>query len=388
MIIKDIRADWIQYPIPTEGQHISDFGRIKNFDMVLVSVFTDEGLIGYGEAKAAVGSQGNCSAIVATVEQEIKPLLVGKKVEHITRHWHTIYNGPRNHYAFEKGRGFPILGRRGYTICALGAVDTALWDLLGKSLNVPVVQLLGGSCREKMPVYASGGWADSENIGEQLHSYVEKGFQSVKMRVGAMDKTVQNSIKRVKAARKALGDELDIMVDAHGTFSLTEAKYFCRQLEDSRLRWFEEPLNSDSVDAIAELHKFTSIPISMGESEFTAFDIKNLIDRRCIDIVQPDMAIIGGITEGKKITQLTEVSQLELAPHLWGSAFSFMAGMHIAFSSPSAIILEFSLGYNPFLTDLVQEEIKPIDGFLSSPEDVIGLGVTPNLDFVNKYKIN
>ena len=104
-----------------------------------------------------------------------------------------------------------------------------------------------------------------------------------------------------KAARKALGEDIDIMVDAHGTFSLTEAKYFCRQLEDSRLRWFEEPLNSDSVDAIAELHQFTSIPISMGESEFTAFDIKNLVDRRCIDIIQPDMAIIGGITEGKRL---------------------------------------------------------------------------------------
>ena len=118
MIIKDIIADWIQFPIPEEGQHISDFGRIHNFDMVFVSVYTDEGLIGYGEAKAAVGSQGNCSAIVATIEKEIKPVLVGKKVEDITRHWHTIYNGPRDHYALSKGRGFPILGRRLYYLCS------------------------------------------------------------------------------------------------------------------------------------------------------------------------------------------------------------------------------------------------------------------------------
>jgi D-galactarolactone cycloisomerase len=385
MIISDVEAIWLRCPIPVEKQHVSDFGRLTHFDMTLVVVTTEDGRQGFGEAKAAVGSAGVCASIVSCVKNELKPALVGKDARKITRIWEELYNGTRDHYALSRGRKFPILGRRGLTISAISGVDTALWDLKGKGLNVPVAELLGGACRDEMPAYASGGWAESDAIGEQLQGYVSKGFSGVKMRVGVMDKTVANSVARVKAAREALGPDIKIMADAHGTYSVPEAKRFCRSVEDCELYWFEEPVNSDNPEGTAEVRASTATPIAAGESEFTSFDIRDLITHRALDVVQPDAAIIGGISEAMRVGHLAQAWQLELAPHCWGSAFSFMAGVNIAFASPSATIIEFSLGGNPMMYDLVQETIEVKNGMISAPSEP-GLGLTPNWDFVKEFR--
>jgi D-galactarolactone cycloisomerase len=384
MKIANIEAYWLRCPIPPEKQHRSDFGLLTNFDMTLVVVTTDTGLQGFGEAKAAVGSSGVCASIVSCIENEIKPALVGQDVNNITKIWEMVYNGTRDHYALSLGRKFPILGRRGLTISALSGVDTALWDLKGKILNTPTVNLLGGACREKMEAYASGGWAGAEAIGEQLLSYTARGFKGVKMRVGVMDKDVNASILRVKNARAALGPDIKLMTDAHGTYSVPEAKKFCKGVEDLDLYWFEEPVNSDNRQGTAEVRKFSSVPIAAGESEFTAFDIRDLLELRAIDIIQPDAAIIGGITEAMRVAQLAHVHQVELAPHCWGSAFSFMAGLSVAFASPAACVIEFSSGGNPMMYDLVQEKIEVIDGYVIAPSKP-GLGLTPNWDFVKEF---
>lgn len=384
MKITNVEAFWLRCPIAPGKQHRSDYGLLTDFDMTLVVITTDTGLQGFGEAKAAVGSSGVCASIVSCIENEIKPILVGQDAGNITKIWEQIYNGTRDHYALSRGRKFPILGRRGLTISALSGIDTALWDLKGKALGVPVVELLGGACRDKMPAYASGGWAGVDKIGEQLLSYVEKGFKGVKMRVGIMDDTVKMSINRVKAAREALGDDIKLMTDAHGTFSVPEAKQFCRGLEDSNLYWFEEPISPDNRHGTAEVKASTSIPIAAGESEYTAFDVRDLIEVRALDVVQPDSAIIGGITEAMRVAHLAHTHQLELAPHCWGSAFSFMAGVSVAFAAPAATVIEFSSGGNPMMFDLVEENIQAVDGDILAPTRP-GLGLTPNWDFVKEF---
>lgn len=385
MKITNVEAFWLRCPIPEAKQHVSDYGLLTSFDMTLVVITTDSGLQGFGEAKAAVGSCGICASIVNCIENELKPILLGKSVKNITRLWEEMYNGTRDHYALSRGRKFPILGRRGLTISAMSGIDTALWDLKGKMLNVPVLDLLGGACRAKMPAYASGGWADEQNIGEQLKGYVSKGFNGVKMRVGVMDGTVQKSINRVKAARAALGPDIKLMVDAHGTFSVPEAKQFCRGVQDYNIYWFEEPISPDNRKGTAEVRASTDIPIAAGESEFTSFDIHDLLQIRAIDVIQPDAAIIGGISEAMRVSHLASVHQVELAPHCWGSAFSFMAGLTVAFASASATIIEFSLGGNPMMYDLVNEQIAVINGEITAPT-APGLGVTPNWDFVKQFK--
>jgi L-alanine-DL-glutamate epimerase-like enolase superfamily enzyme len=386
MKIANIEAFWLRCPIPKEKQHRSDYGLLTNFDMTLVVVTTDTGLQGFGEAKAAVGSSGSCASIVSCVENEIRPALIGQDARNINRIWEIVYNGTRDHYALSRGRKFPILGRRGLTISALSGIDTALWDIKGKALGVPVVELLGGSCRDKMPAYASGGWAGADAIGEQLKGYTDKGFSGVKMRVGVMDETVAESIKRVRAAREALPDHIKLMTDAHGTFSVPEAKQFCRGVEDCNLYWFEEPISPDNRIGTAEVRASTHIPIAAGESEYTAFDVRDLIAEKALDVIQPDCAIIGGITEAMRVSQLAHTYQLELAPHCWGSAFSFMAGLSVAFASPSANVIEFSLGGNPMMYELVKEKISVDEkGMLSQPTQP-GLGLTPNWDFVKEFK--
>lgn len=386
MKITNIEAFWLRCPIPKEKQHFSDYGLLTNFDMTLVVVTTDTGLQGFGEAKAAVGSSGSCASIVSCIENELKPQLVGKDARNISRIWEHVYNGTRDHYSLSRGRKFPILGRRGLTISAMSGIDTALWDIKGKALGAPVVGLLGGSCRDKMPAYASGGWAKADTIGEQLLGYTKKGFGGVKMRVGIMDQTVAESIKRVKAAREALPDHIKLMTDAHGTFSVPEAKQFTKGVEDCNLYWFEEPISPDNKIGTAEVRANTFIPIAAGESEYTAFDVRDLIAERALDVLQPDCAIIGGITEAMRVSQLAHTYQLELAPHCWGSAFSFMAGLSVAFASPSANVIEFSLGGNPMMYDLVEEDITvDKEGMLIAP-DRPGLGLTPNWDFVKDFK--
>jgi D-galactarolactone cycloisomerase len=386
MRIADVTATWLRHPIPLERQHVSDFGRLTTFDITLIAVTTEDGLTGYGEAKAAVGSAGINGAVVASVEEELRPLLLGEDSRRITRLWELMYNGTRAHFALERGRGFPVLGRRGVTVSAISGVDMALWDLLGKRLDVAVYQLLGGKCRDALPAYASGGWADASGIGAQLCGYLDRGgFRAVKMRVGSMDGTVENSVERVRAARAALGPEIDLMVDAHGTFDVREARRFARGVEECRLAWFEEPVNADDRAGMAEVRGATDIPIAAGESEFTRFDFRDLLEARAVDILQPDLAIAGGITEGVRIAALAAAYQKRVAPHLWGSALLFAAGLHLAAATPACTILEYSLGFNPMLHDLVEESFPVQEGRIAIP-DRAGLGVTVRPEFVQRYR--
>src|SRR5207244_2512331 len=202
-------------------------------------------------------------------------------------------------------------------ISAIAGVDIALWDLLGKSLGAPVWRLLGGRRAERMPAYASGGWADEARIGEQLLGYVEKGgFRAVKMRVGVMDGEPHKSAARVRAARKALGPDVKLMADAHGTWTVAEAKAFCRMVEDCDLYWLEEPVTADDKTGLAEVRRASTVPIATGESEFTRHDFREIAELRAADVLQPDLAIAGGLTEGVRIGAIASAYNLRLAPHL------------------------------------------------------------------------
>jgi L-alanine-DL-glutamate epimerase-like enolase superfamily enzyme len=384
--IRDVEARWLHCPIPTERQHVSDFGRIDSFDMALVRIETDGGFVGWGEAKAAVGSAGSCRALVGCINDELGPAIVGHDARRVNELADRMYNGPRAGYAASRGRVFPILGRRGLTVSAISGIDMALWDLLGRSLDVPVVDLWGGPCRDDMALYASGGWGDIDGIGPELARYASSGFGAVKMRVGVIDGTVETSVARVAAARAALGDGIELMVDAHGTFGVPEAKRFARGIEPYVVRWFEEPVSADNRHGTAEVRASTHVAIAAGESEFTRFDFRDLVERAAVDVLQPDLAICGGPSEGRRIAAMAEAHQLELAPHCWGSALSFNAGVSLAFASPAATVIEFSLGANPLLHDLVDEDVAVEHGRISAPT-APGLGVTPRAEFIAEFTV-
>jgi L-alanine-DL-glutamate epimerase-like enolase superfamily enzyme len=270
----------------------------------------------------------------------------------------------------------PELSRRGLSVAAISAVDIALWDILGKSLGQPVWRLLGGRKADRLPAYASGGWAPVDKIGEQLLSYIAAGgFNALKMRVGAMDGAPHISAARVKAARAALGDDVQLMVDAHGTYTVADAKRFIHMVSDCDLTWFEEPVIADDKAGMAEVRASGPVPIASGESEATRFAFRDLAVLKAVDIFQPDPAFCGGITEAMRIGTLASAFNLRLSPHLWAGAPCFFAGLHVCAASPASFIIEYSLGANPMIHDLVENDVSVTDGMIAIP-DQPGLGFT------------
>jgi L-alanine-DL-glutamate epimerase-like enolase superfamily enzyme len=386
MKITAVRAAWLRAMIPADRRHTSDFGVNDSFNTCLVEIDTDAGLTGLGEAKVGVGNLGNYAALVTLIHAELAPVLIGRDPRDITALWEAIYNGTRAHYVARHGRTFPIVGRRGITVSALSGIDIALWDLLGKAMGQPVWRLLGGRLREQIPAYASGGWAPVGGVGKQLRQYVERGHRAVKMRVGLQDRSVDDSAARVREARESLGSEVGLMVDAHGTWSVREAQRFARKVADCDLAWLEEPVSPDNVAGQAEVRATTDIPIAAGETEQTRFAFRDLLEARAVDVLQPDLAIAGGITETLRICALAATHGLTVAPHLWGGAVLFASGLHLAVATPCVTTLEFSRGENPLLNELVHEPFELVDGHVQAP-DRPGLGLTLNREFVRAITV-
>lgn len=385
MRIKSVQARWVQIPIETSRQHVSDFGRLRTFDAAILRIETETGIIGWGEGKNAAGSAGNYAALVHLLNHEFGPRLVGRDASQITPIWEDLYNGTRRTAAASRGHSLPELARRGLTIAAISAIDMALWDIRGKALDQPVWSLLGGRSADRLPAYASGGWADAEGIGAQLLSYVEEGgFGAVKMRVGSMDGTPQHSAARVRAARQALGPSIELMVDAHGTFTVGDAKRFAAMVAECDLAWFEEPVTADDHAGMAEFRAGTSIPVAVGESECTRFDFRDLVVARAADILQPDPAFCGGITEAMRIAALASSFNLRLAPHLWAGAPAFFAGLHIVAAAPAGFIVEYSLGANPMIHELSKTPVSVENGSIAVP-DGPGLGLEMNTDIIERF---
>jgi L-alanine-DL-glutamate epimerase-like enolase superfamily enzyme len=385
MRIKHVHAWWVRIPIEAARQHRSDFGQVTTFDAAILRIETDDGLVGWGEGKNAAGSAGSYGALVHMLNHEVGPQLIGLQAGDISMIWEMLYNGVRHEKAAIAGHTMPQLARRGLTTAAISAVDIALWDILGKSLNVPVWKLLGGRKLDRLPAYASGGWASADKIGEQLNSYVSAGgFKAVKMRIGAMDGRPHISAARVRAARAALGPDIDLMVDAHGTYTVSEARRFANLVADCDLAWFEEPLTADDKPGMAELRKAIPIPIATGESEATRYAFRDLAVLKSADIFQPDPGFCGGISEAVKIGTIASAFNLRFAPHLWAGAPCFFAGLHICAASPSSFIIEYSLGANPMIHDLVNETVEARDGMIAIPETP-GLGFTVSERFLEAH---
>jgi len=387
MMIRSVEAHWLHAPIPEARQHVSDFGRHTSFDTAIVRVETDTGLVGWGEAKCAVGGTGAYRALVSVIREDVAPLVIGRDPRDPALIWEELYNRVRAHFALARGHVFPDLSRRGLSISAMSGIDIALWDILGKSLGAPVWRLLGGRVHHWLPAYASGGWADAEGIGRQLKGYADHGFRAVKMRVGSMDGSVQTSAERVRAARAALGPGIGLMTDAHGTFHARDARRFCRLVEECDLAWFEEPVSADDLRGQAELRAATDIPIACGESLFTRFDFRDVLEARAADVLQPDPAICGGITETARIAALAATHQVRLAPHLWGGAVMFAAGLHVCMASPAAFILEYSLGSNAMQHELARNPFPVVDGGIAAPE-APGLGVEIDEGFIARTRVD
>jgi D-arabinonate dehydratase len=281
-------------------------------------------------------------------------------------------------------------GRKGAAIIAMSQIDIGLWDIIGKKLNTPVYKLLGGY-RDKVPGYGSGGvlsLSKDQLVKEQM-SWVEAGFKAVKMKVGRPDP--REDIERVKAVRQAIGNDIDLMVDANNGWSTSTAIQMAKRLERFDVRWLEEPVIAEDYDGYARVATSTEIPIAGGESEYTKFGFKELFVRKCIDICQADVGKVGGISEYMKIASMAEAFNIAMCPHGLG-----LVSAHCVAATPNGMIVEFFDGNrlpNNTLRKFQEDtghrfmpcSIRPIKGWIDLPK-VPGLGLDPDLNAIEEYR--
>ncbi len=384
MRISSVRVLLLSAPIPPDRRWTSDFGTNTKQDVAIVVVETDAGLTGYGEAK------GTPVVMQALVEGVLAPQLLGEDPTRVEFLWEKMYSGSRLPLALAHGRPYHRAGSRGETIHAISGVDVALWDISGKSLGVPIYRLLGGGVRERLPAYASGGWAPPELTVDEVLGYREKGFKAVKIRVGGLDEPhfPQRSLERLRLAREALGPDVQLMMDAHGALTVDRAVRLGQTAGELQLAWFEEPvLADDDLTGLAEVRQRVPMPVATGESETTRFAFRDIVEHRAADVLQPDVAVVGGLTEARRVAALAHAHGLPVAPHVWGSALLWAASLQLAAATPNCIIFEFCQAYYPLLYDLLTTPVTvDPDGYVSVPTGPgLGVELQPESDLLRKY---
>lgn len=381
MRITKVSAIPMSAHVPPERRHRTDLGTKVKSDATLILVETDKGLTGMG---AALGSP---PVVKAIVEHELAGDCIGEDPMFSERIYEKMYNGSRAQPALERGVSQPEVSRRsGMAMEAIAGVDIAVWDVKAQALGIPVYQALG-AVRSQVRGYASGGWAPGDEAEAELGGYAAKGFSAVKMRVVGRDGfSIENCVRRVQAARRGIGPNVELMVDAHGSLEVAVAIKLAKALEPYDIAWFEEPVSPDNHSGQGEVRRATTIPIASGEREFSRYGFQSLLDHNAIDIAQPDVARAGGFTEIRRIAALTSARDVRLAPHAWGSGILFAASIHTAMSAANCHILEVSQGYMPMMYELFNEpfDVRP-DGTVHAPERP-GLGFTLRADALKRFK--
>ena len=355
----------------------------------IVEVETDEGVTGWGEC---FGPGNIAFANKGIVEKVIQPMVLGMQALDRDVIWHKVYNLMRDH------------GQKGMPLQALSGVDIALWDIAGKTANLPLYKMIGGAHRDKVEVYGYGMMLRPENINSLISRFKEEsaeikemGFKALKMKVGVGPR---DDIKLIEAVRGGIGDNFRFMVDANHGYTTHDALYLGRAMEEFSPYWFEEPVAPEDLDGYRELRAALKVNISGGEAEFNRWGWRKLLESRGLDIAQPEVCALGGISEYLRVLALCHSHFTPVVNHVWGSAIAIATNLHLLAAMPPLPgglfpwepMLEFDTTHNIFIDDLLTEsldlkkQVKANNGTVSLPVGP-GLGVTPKRDFLNRFKI-
>ncbi|MFB0557839.1 MAG: galactonate dehydratase [Candidatus Bathyarchaeia archaeon] len=334
---------------------------------LFLKMYTDEELVGYGEPVV----EGR-ALTVETAVRELERYLVGKDPFEIEHHWQAMYRG-----AFY--RGGPVL------TSAISGVEQAMWDILGKSLGVPVYRLLGGACRNKIKMYAHVGGRTPEECANNALAKVEQGFESLKTALFGAVRTVDTpavvkvTVEKFKAIRDAVGDDVDIGVDCHGRLSPAMAVRMARALEPYHPMFLEEPCLPENVDTMVTVARSTSIPIATGERLFTKWGFREVLEKQAASILQPDVSHAGGILECKKIAAMAETYYAAIAPHCPLGPIALAACLQLDACTPNFLIQEqvtIGEGY-------LKKAFELKNGYVEVPKGP-GLGIELDEEFVEE----
>ena len=345
---------------------------------LLLKITTDAGIAGWGEPVV----EGKAATVRACVE-EMADVLIGQDPHRIEDIWQVLWRG--GFY-----RGGPVL------TSAISGIDQALWDIKGRALGVPVWQLLGGQCRDRIRVYSwIGGKGPADCAQAALRAVRENGFTALKMgateELGYVDAParVREAAARLAAVREAVGDEVGVGVDFHGRVHRAMALPLARALEPASPMFIEEPVLPEHNEALAALAAQTTIPIATGERIFTRWGFKRVLQDGHVAIVQPDLSHAGGISEGRKIAAMAEAYDVAVAPHCPLGPVTLAASLQLDACTPNFLIQEQSLGiqYNRG-SELLDYLVDPAvfayrDGYVAVPQ-APGLGIELDEDRVRK----
>jgi len=349
-------------------------GTFRFHGWTVVEVETDSGLVGLGNVALAprIAKQ--------IIDLYLAPMIIGGDPFDYEYHWQRMY------------RSTLAWGRKGIGMAAISAVDIALWDIMGKAVGRPVFKLLGGRTKEKIPCYASKLYrSDLNEMQREAQSYLDQGFQAMKMRFGYGPKDgpegVRKNLDAVTALREVIGYDRDLMLECYMGWNLDYAKRILPKLEKFEPRWLEEPVIADDIDGYAELNRLTSIPISGGEHEFTPYGFRQLLERKAVSVIQYDTNRVGGITAAHKINALAEAFSVPVIPHA-----GQMHNYHLTLSTLASPMSEFfpvhdvEIG-NELFYYIFKGDPVPVNGFLDLDDDLPGLGLTLNDAYLDQFDI-
>ena len=388
MKITKITSHVLDYELPSELGYSQQYYARRTSH--LVEVETDEGITGWGECfgpgNIALGNK-------SIVEKVMQPMVLGMDPLDRDVIWHKVYNLMRDH------------GQKGMPLQSLSGVDIALWDIAGKAAGLPIHKLIGGAHRTSVQAYGYGMMLKQEDTAAHVSRFIDEaaaikdmGFVSTKMKIGLGAK---DDVKLCEAVRKSVGDDFDFMVDANHCYTTSDAFYVGHALEDLGAYWFEEPVAPEDLDGYRELRAGLKVNISGGEAEYNRWGWRGILENRGLDIAQPEVCALGGITEYLRVLALCHAHFTPVINHVWGSAIAVATNLQLLAAMPPMPgglfprepWLEFDTTDNKFRDEMlieplnIQKQVKDNSGLVNIP-DGPGLGVEPDRKFLARYEIN
>lgn len=373
MIITQINTHLLYHELDKPFQ--SSFSIFKARYHCLVEIVCDNGLVGWGECLGPAN-------LNAAVVKSMTSMIIGRNPLDIEPVWLDVYNQFRDQ------------GQRGPIHTALSGIDIALWDIVGKHFGAPIYQLMGGAYRTKIPAYATGGFRvigedHAASCCKEMTRYVADGFKALKIKIGY---GIKSDIQTIKAVREAIGPDIALMIDANHGYDAIDAIEVGRRASEFDIEWFEEPVVPEALSAYQEIRKKQPIPVAAGETWHGRWAVAEALEKGCVDILQPDVCGIGGLSEARKIITLTDTYHVRLVPHVWGTAVALAASLHFHAIIPPAPPahearsprLEFDQTHNPFRQAIVTAPVEHVGGEVMVPNGP-GLGIEINRDALTKF---